>query len=789
MLVKLASLTLDDAVRYGGKAANLGFLINQGFPVPRGIALSLTSLDEVDLIGLAQLVDPSKCYSVRSSGTAEDGEAKSFAGQYETVLGVRPPDLIHAVQTVYESRQGARALHYTGQEAQEGVFGIVIQEMVAAEISGIMFTADPLDSNRQVLCIESAYGLGESIVSGRVDTDRYRVEKASLEILDVKTRVKKEALKFSDGRLETIEMADDSPSLKYEQVLQVARLGIAIEQAYGKPQDIEFAIDSDGKIMILQSRPVTTLWPGIPDVPDDHLLINFNAVQMMMEPFTPLGAAIIQDVARLSDRSFLHFVRGYGYVDLSPLLNNRFLRPIVVKALKSVDEEARQIIMRQTPRSEGLWADLGMMAGVVRFLAPKVIRARWRMGTAHGERLEMGAMALAERFAQEMDKAKDHSLSIDDSFEKMRQVLRGLLRQLFDELMPTIMGAMMLRRRLIHRYGQEVVDQADRGLSNNLTARMGRSIDRLADALVRSGLPCDGPEAIMEALKADQACCRIYREVIETFGFRGIGEIDIANPRYQEEAGPLATMLTDAVKARRRGFQNGKDAMDQDEVARLVESYGASIQRYRTLIGMREHPKYVMSKMLMKVRQTALEIGRDFVGKGWLDDPSEIFYLTPREITAPPRDMKQRITERHAEWEDQRRKVPPKVMDGSGRAYRHRPKCGPGTLVGTAASAGRILAQIRVVRTIEEASDLEGKILVTRFTDPGWTPAFNHIAGLVTEVGGFMTHGSVVAREYGIPAVVGVSDAMAHLTDGMWVELDGYTGEIRLVPAEKINGQ
>jgi pyruvate,water dikinase len=777
MISRLADIAMNQQSIFGGKAANLGFLIKQGFNVPDGIALSLKSMDELDIEKVKELLNQDKFYSVRSSGTAEDGVLFSFAGQYETVLGVKLGGLENALQKVFDSQTSERVIKYAGDHQSER-FGIIIQEMVVAEISGIMFTANPIDSDRQTMCIESVYGLGENIVSGLVNTGKYMVKKTDLQISSVETSLKEKALEVVGDKLVNREINEVEPSLKYEKLLEVARLGIQIEKAYGSPQDIEFALEK-GEVFLLQTRPITTLWPSIEGVPDEDLLINFNAVQMMMEPFSPLGSRAMQDFARIGEASFLHFVNGYGYAHVHELLSNRYLKKFTNKVLHYVDEEIQLVTCRLVVDSGSRQLDFKFLMKTLGFFFPKVIKARWRMNQPNIEKLNEDIDQYVFNFDRDLKDALEGSRTSEEKIMIMQQIMRDKLVDLFGMIMPSIMAAMMLQNKIVTKWGQSVLEDIEKGLENNLASQMGRMIEEMSDYLIQADYKINSSDQIGEIIRTDPVFKVLHHEFMRRFGFRGIGEIDIATPRYKENEHQFFTILYHQYQSGEIGKKKKLNQRYKAQAKVAEDAYGQIIRNYRTLMGMREHPKYAMSKMFMVVRQTYLSIGDELKGNNRIGERGDIFYLYPEEISDETISFKPLIVDRKQEYLRNRKLSPAKVMNGSGRCFSLKRSKDTETITGTAASSGVITARIRVVNTIEEAIDLEGKILVTRFTDPGWTPVFKQITGLITEVGGLMTHGSVVAREYGIPAVVGVAQAMEIFNDGELIELDGSTGIVK----------
>jgi pyruvate,water dikinase len=773
---ELKIINLNEMDSYGGKAANLGYLIQQGFKVPYGVALSMKCADDYDMEVLKDFLETGTLYSVRSSAAMEDGTSFSFAGQFDTVLGVKIKDIPEAIDQVYESQLNARVSGYMAQSTAER-FGVIIQKMVPADISGVMFTANPIDSNRKTLVIESTYGLGEAIVSGRVNTDKYIIEKETLEILNVSASLKENCQRLRGEELIEDFFKDEEPSLKYEQVLEVARLGVAIEDVYDVPQDIEFALVNN-EVFILQSRPITTLWPEISKLPEDRLLICFNAIQMMMDPLSPLGSDVLVEFAQLGRGPILYDVNGYLYSNIHGLISNRFLKKFLTKLLKSVDEEASEIIKAHTFNKNPLGYDLKVLFTTMGFLIPKVLRARMLLRKRNHDQVVAEVTEYAKNFKVPLQTVMDKE---SDDLKKImvgHAHLQAKIKMLFNDLMPPLMGAMMMRVKLEKRYGKEILSIVEKGLENNLTSKMGLLLEEMGDYLIKEYPGLKTSDQIEDILQSDEGYKTLHQSFMEQYGFRGTGEIDIAAKRYIDQPQLIHEILLNQYQAGESGRIKALSVKQREE-AESYETQG--VRTYRALIALREHPKYAMMGYFYTLKKVYITLAEKWVIEGRLESSEDIFMLHKAEILEELDDYTVLVKERKQAYERNKKLSPPKMMKASGRRLMYRRPVEEGTLLGTPASSGIIKAQVRIVENFSDAKDISGKILVTRFTDPGWTPVFNQIAGLITEVGGLMTHGSVVAREYGIPAVVGVAGAMEALEDGAWVILNGEMGTIKIV--------
>ncbi|MEA3424583.1 MAG: PEP/pyruvate-binding domain-containing protein [Bacillota bacterium] len=780
---RLVDVRISDKNIFGGKAANLGFLLSKKFNVPGGVAIGMKDREDYDIKEIKKHLKQDKLYSVRSSSTIEDSEDYSFAGQFETVLGVNYNKLEESIVKVFDSQNNTRVLNYLGETAKSEYFGVVIEEMVEADLSGVIFTVNPVNSDRNQLYIEAIYGLGENIVSGLVNTDKYLMDKFKKEIIDVNSSVKDKKLVIENDNLIDKSIFDEEPSLKYEMCLKVLDMAMAIENAYGKPQDIEFAIKND-EIFILQSRPITTLWPSIDNLPKDDILISFNAVQVMVNPLTPLGSGNLKDLARIKkyfSESFLEEANGYLYSDVDALVSNRFLRKTYIKGTTYIDVEIKDILKNIQLKENSLFKDLSVLLKAVGFVLPKLIKAKFRLGSKNYKKYALDA----DEFVFNIDKELKEKLERENEYlaklDIIDKTISELLVNLFDTLMPNIMAGMMGRMEIIKRYGIEVLEVVEKGVEGNLSTEMGLSIEKLSDYMLTHHDNMSTAAEIDDILKEDVEFAEIYDGFIEKFGFRGVAEIDLGSDRYCENKEVFHSLIFSQYKS---GLVGNSKKKFQEMKKRALGYQEEDIEKdrligaFRSFMSLREHPKHAISKVFWLVKETYLDIGEMFVEEGRLENKKDIFYLYKNEIKESRDSYKDLISSRKKEYERQKTMPFPKVMTADGKCYYKKAVIKDGMIIGTGASSGKHYGEVLVADKIEDVVDAKGKILVTKFTDPGWTPVFNQIEGLITEVGGLMTHGSVVAREYGLPAVVGVSGATDMFKTGDWITIDGSLGTI-----------
>lgn len=748
-------------------------------------------------------------YAVRSSATAEDMPVASFAGQYETYLNVVGlPSILDHIKRCWASLFTERAITYRlrSQLDQRDVkMAVVVQQMVFAESAGILFTADPVTGNRKVSSVEASFGLGEALVSGLVNADVYKVRDDKVVSRSIGTKqLAIHALPAGGTSKQTIEPERQNREvLADEQVLRLARLGRRIEAHFGRSQDIEWCLVDD-EFQIVQSRPITTLFP-IPAVADDanHVYVSVGHQQMMTDAMKPLGLSFWQ----MTTPRPMAEAGGRLFVDVTPMLAAPASRaslfqmlgrsdPLIGDALESVLERDGFIELR--PDAQG---------GPIPGSAAEPIETDPSIVT---ELIKHSEASLATL------KRDIHGKSGVALLDFILTDIQELKRILFDPkshrvFMSAIEATWWLNDHLEEWLGEKnVADKLAQSVPNNVTSEMGLALLDVADVIrphpevvtfldnVRDEnfldeLPelAGGPEA--------QAAILAY---LEKYGMRCVGEIDITRPRWSERPITLVPILLSNIKnfesdAGKRRFDQGRqDALrhEQELLARLralpdgetkASETKEKIDRVRTFIGYREYPKYGMVSRYFIYKQALLEEAQRLADVFHKQD--DIFYLRFDELAEVVRGKEldqELVRRRKEEFEVFQKLVPPRVLTSDGEvvtaAYR-RDDLPEGALAGLAVSAGIVEGRARVILDLADAQLEPGDILVTAYTDPSWTPLFVAIKGLVTEVGGLMTHGAVIAREYGLPAVVGVERATQLIRDGQRIRVDGTRGYVEIL--------
>lgn len=775
-------------------------------------------------------------YAVRSSATAEDLPGASFAGQQDTYLNVRGEEAILAsVRRCMGSLFTDRAILYRakGRFGHRGVaLSVVVQRMVRSEAAGILFTADPVSGHRGTLSIDAGFGLGEALVSGLVTADLYRVDKKSGTVREVRVGDKALAIRpLPGGGTEQIELPPEERKkrvLSDAEVGALTDLGKRIEAHYhGVPQDIEWCLEA-GRLYVVQARPITSLYPLVEPRPGDgavHVYFSFSHAQNMTDPITPMGMDMLQTLLPFGRQRIDEAPREYTtlvsagsrlYVDVTPVLRSRPLRGVVHGILSAVYPDIAEGIESLADRPEVRAADgispgaLRVLGWLARTLLPQVAR---RLLLDRPEAFAQVANALSESvsagFARRVAGAPAGAA-------RLREVQRGLAA-LFQQVVqvPPALGAGLLALKLLRARFQGTEQAADvellqRGLVGNVTTEMDLQVGDLADlvrphpeliaALRRGGLDAAGLAAL-RGLPGGAAFLDALGRFLDKFGMRCQGEIDIGRPRWQDSPGLLLSSILGSLAHPEPGSHRAHFARLQAEAlaaeGRLVDATHGPLakRRVRRLsrvmrhgLGLREHPKYLLIRCLGTARDALLTVAADLFAQGRLAAVDDVWFLRLGELIALAENpsaahVRPLIAQRRQELERSRHLKPPLVMTSEGEAVLpSRPKDLPeGALAGLGASAGIVEGVARVI--LDPSTDVlhAGEILVAPYTDPGWTPLFVHAAGLVCDVGGMMTHGSVVAREYGIPAVVGTGDGTTRIRTGQRVRVDGARGIVQIL--------
>jgi phosphoenolpyruvate synthase/pyruvate phosphate dikinase len=806
-LDRLSRLNPDDRESIRTLSAQIRRTV-EAIAIPDAVAAAITG-------ALARLGEQAAC-AVRSSATAEDLPTASFAGQQDTYLNiVGPAAILQHVSRCWASLFTERAVTYrlrNGFDQRKVHMAVVVQQMIFPDTAGILFTADPVTSNRKVVTVEASFGLGEALVSGLVNADVYKVRDG--EVVAKAVATKQLATHASPGggtQQDAIEPArQEQPALTDAQVLRLEQLGRRIEAHFGRPQDIEWCLVDDD-FQIVQSRPITTLFP-VPEADDreNHVYVSVGHGQMMTDAMKPLGLSLWQ----LTTPRPMAEAGGRLFVDVTQILASPASRAGLVEVMGKSDPligDALQTILERD--------------GFIRSLPDE--GPAWTPPSSGSTPIETDPAIVTELI--EHNQASVAALKRDIRTKSGEALLDFILadipemtRILFDPRSRQVyMGAMeaawWLNDQLYEWLGEtNAADKLTQSVPNNVTSEMGLALLDVADAIrphpeVVAFLQHVEDESFLDELpklaggrEARDAICAY----LDKYGMRCVGEIDITRPRWGERPTTLVPVILGNIKnfepgAGEQRFEQGRQEAwekEQELLERLrglpdgerkADEAKQMIDRVRTFIGYREYPKYGMVSRYFVYKQALLEEAERLVRAHVLHENEDIFYLRFQELHDVVRTNHvddELIGQRKDAFTSYEALTPPRVLTSDGEvvagSYR-RDDAPAGALVGLAVSAGIIEGRARVIHDMTEADMEAGDILVTAHTDPSWSPLFVAIIGLVTEVGGLMTHGAVIAREYGLPAVVGVEHATQLIRDGQRIRVNGTDGYIEILPERR----
>lgn len=873
MIISFSDIKKEDIELVGGKAINLGRMIQAGFPVPQGFCITtevfslfleesgsseeiynlLDNCEVGDTLGVKSIseeirvlllkteipdsikqiveaewnrIGAEKGYAVRSSATAEDLPEASFAGQQSTYLNIHGIDeLFLSIKECWISLFSDRSILYRIKNSfnhRDIKLAVVIQEMVESEKSGVMFTADPLTSNLNSISIDASYGLGETLVSGLVNPDHFSVDKSSMVITERTIGDKTLQIK-SNNKIGTVE--EDIPedlrsasALTDNQIVELSKIGLEIEKYYGIPQDIEWAIVND-QIYILQVRPITSLFPvDIFKSLNDGYRIYFSMghQQNMTNAMTPLSMNCMQNVIPLGripgfKNRLLIDTGGYLYADLTrvlrhPVIGKKILHnlgmldsrlPLLLEPLTRKEEFRKQKPMRFTPIKI-----LYLIIAFIQISRNLFFKDNYNLYKKVNDKIN----TFISKVSMELDQ-KNNRKKIQIMIDALQDVYKT-----FAYWGPALVTG-MIANRLLPKFGKsllnnEEIEALSLGLPGNSVTEMNLELGDLADSVRES------PELIrmFDRLDMDydswlievKQCCGTeeflnkLQDFLDRYGARGLSEIELMNKRWHEDPTPLLRVIRgnlDRESGHHRAVEESLKRRRKKATQKLItNSKGIKrliVKRFVKVLEdggiLREHHKFAVIQVFDLIRGALKELAIELVEEKKLLNKDDIWFLYWSELLNIHDDQNinyiEIIRERRERFKTFKKLTPPMIVTSTGEVPTLPKKKDQeeGVLTGNPVSLGVYEGLIHVIRDPQTERLNPGEILVTRFTDPGWTPLFINAEALIMEVGGLMTHGSVVAREYNIPAVVGVDNATKLLKTGQRVEVDGNKGTIKIL--------
>ncbi|MDQ0851787.1 phosphohistidine swiveling domain-containing protein [Arthrobacter sp. B3I9] len=793
-------------------------------PVPPDVEAALRAA----YAGLGGAGGAEPVVAVRSSATAEDLPSASFAGQQDTYLDVvGAAAVVDAVRGCWASLWNDRAVAYrsaNGVSHSGAGLAVVVQRQVDAATAGVLFTANPVTGTRTETVIDASPGAGQAVVSGMVNPDHFVLETATAKVLHI-TR----------GGSEPRRPA----SLDDAQLGELTALGSGVQRLFGNPQDAEWVIDAGGKIWLTQSRPITTLYPledplagngkGLAQEAGTRVYLCGSLLQGLTRPLTPMGLSVLGSMGNRNG-PWQYFNPGLRmFIDLTAAVRSRTGRRYLLKILPAADGRSAAVFpaLLEDPRFRDLLHSRERSAtvkgsgraartrgaqgaygpGVFLKMVPALVRAAVRPGTEAGR-----ARAYGNRLAAELELPEPATAL--QRLDHARHVLDRTVAPLMEATLPgPATGYLMLAvaRRLLRGIAPaRELEAVLRGLPHNVTTEMDLELWDLAVAVKADPAsreeflerPPDQLAASYRAGSLPPVAQAGVQGFLAAYGHRAVAEIDLGMPRWAEEPDHILGMISnylqveDPEQAPDRQFTRAAEGAEA-RIRALVEQtaarsrwrarlLGFALSRVRELCGLRELPKFDIILVLAEMHRQLPVIGGELAGSGRITAAADVFFLDFDELQVGLRgaDLTGIVAGRRRLYDRElRRRHIPRILlsDGTDVEAAIMAKSPPGDgLAGTPASAGTATGKVRVVLDPVGAHLEPGEILVAPSTDPGWTPLFLTAGALVMEMGGVISHGSVVAREYGIPAVVGVPDATTRLSTGQTVTVDGSAGTVRL---------
>jgi rifampicin phosphotransferase len=866
-ILNLSAIDDSELDTVGGKAANLSTLIKAGFPVPPGIVVAVTEyelfldanglrgrissiLESTDFDNAIDVERASRSikgsimeapmgadltlgvrdaltkfgdslWAVRSSAIAEDMVDASFAGQQDTYLSIKTEDVPTFIKSCWASYWNERAMSYRNDnevpQLRTGI-AVVVQRMVPASSSGIMFTRDPI-SGEDKSVIEASWGLGESIASGMVSPDKFICGKeCKLESRQINKKLKAMYLSATGTKeIDLEEKLQSVPSIRVDQAESLAVLGKKMEVHFNSPQDIEWALDKD-EIFILQSRPITTLakdvtlWTrayGDEYWADITSPLFFSLLGEYLTKYVNWEGSEIMGYHELTGLELLKVHKGHIYFNSEVLesvftYNPKFSRTKELLNYFPIADQDR-VANAKTKMAKRALAEVRIAVLDPDGMIIRTNKAYDKWSASFMKSVDVfNAKDLKKLTPEEM---RSEYLRLEKDYLKHFRLIR------YGMVTHSIGMNLMIKRWLTDWLDDRtgvLYSKVISGLKGNKTIETNNALSKLADKArndpyVRAKLQ-DLPSAVfLKEMKGESAMMAFetaFNGFLRTYGQRSHTR-EIFFPRWRDDQ----TLVVDILKSLVRSPKLDLDKIESlkvEERKRTEAEIFAKLKKLRfghakkfifkivlgyaqTYLMFRENQRFYLDHILDVWRRFFMEYGRRFAKDGLIENENDIFFLSKEEIfdiaAKKTADVKKTVETRKKEFDRYRDILPPKFLRGNvefddtvewkGNVMK---------ITGTSSSPGTFTGTIRVVDSIAHLIDVkDNEILVTSNTDPGWTAVFSKIGGLITETGGILSHGAVVSREYGIPAVTAVKGATKIFKTGQRITLDGNEGTIYIM--------
>lgn len=761
--------------------------------------------------------------AVRSSAVEEDRQGASFAGQYETVLNVvKEKDLFQAIKTCFTSQFSGKVQEYASRNKISGDalgLAVLIQKQIRPEASGVLFTVNPVTGNDREMVVETVKGLGEPLVAGKVQPDRYLINGFSESIVE---KV------ISSGQVEPSTIPDECTPFKIKQrtdallddkvLYDLIQMAVKIQVLYGCPQDIEWAVDEKG-IHILQSRPITAM--GYSGIEGEWTTADFRDGGVSSEVVTPFMWSLYERVFESAMQSYLKGIRLISRNHKIRWSNVFFGRPYwnvggVKKALAGMPGFNE----RNFDQDLGIEITYEGGGAVTPFKFQAVLRALGVLVSLERMylRQKRTTQRVIEKFKRYEEEFKAKNLS-NLKNEDLKALFEDLVHNRYFELetayFKTVFNTANARLEF-----KAIFDKANKKgacfeyLPLITALRPLKPVIPLFELWNISRRVRNDPKAmrVLESGTTDKifehpTLGKTLKNFIKKYGHHSTRELDLRIPRWHEDPTFVIETLRSYAKLENEDDPQSHVANNRSIYKNEVEKLGRffsgrriiqkkyfmrKLENVRYYTWYKEEVRDWSTRVYGLIRGVSLEVGRRLTQRGILDQKDHIFYLSCPEVmmilgdkNPDLRSIQKRIESNRAYMLSFRNFENPNEV---GRRWQYQyegieRRSGTGIIYqGIPCSSGKTTGVIRLIRNMDEVDKLRsGDILVTRFTDPGWTPLFPLISGVITETGGILSHAAVIAREYGVPAVLAVLNATSILEDGQSVILDGNKGEVKVL--------
>jgi pyruvate,water dikinase len=807
------AITDAEAGQVGGKGLSLGRMASAGLPVPAGFVVTTdayrrlsgpgipSDLGFVDSFASAYRAIGEGAVAVRSSATGEDGAEVSFAGQQETYLGVVGlAAVIDAVEKCWRSLHTERAVAYRAKQGvdESGLaMAVVVQTLVPADVAGVLFTRDPLDAEGRRMLAEASWGLGEAVVSGRVTPDRFHLDRDTGAVTDKRPGLKSIRI-TATGEEDVPPDLQQAFCLEDAALAQLAELGRRVEQFYGDPRDVEWAY-AGSRFHLLQARPITVASAAereqarqalVADLkakadPKGTVWVRYNLSEVLPAP-TPMTWSIVQRLLAadggfgamnrdlgaapdpvLGSLSAFDLVAGRPMANLSRMPRMQFANPPFEYPFAAYKEEPRQAL---DPKPALNPLRDGVLRGLFRL--PATV---WRLYRLMNRTKQLSA-TFAQQFVTEIApsflasaKATESIRVFDGTLRPLEAWIdRTLIQFARNSLKPTVFA-----------------DLAWSTLVEMLTPKLGEKRAKAAVGELSLGAHPPAEADVVVGFRELAAGTIDRATFLERFGHRCTNEMELSQPRWSEtpeEVDRLVSTMTAQAGSSGQADVNWETIATEAKLAGpLRDEFQLQVDRLRTYLGLREAAKHYLLMGYAVIRRALVELDRQFHLKGG------IFFLTLADLREllERKNLSAKITiARKRRQVELSLEIPPVLFSDDLEAIgQPLPEpAGGDKLEGVALSAGVVEGPALVLTEPTAGPPGEGGyVLVCPSTDPAWVPLFVRAKGLVMETGGVLSHGAIVAREFGLPAVAGLPGVTKQLKTGQTIRVDGGRGTVTVL--------